>query len=69
MAPSKNYFDRVTPEQVIKIYSENDQIITVDQANQIIEFLYMIAEIALDSIEKEIQEEKSRKKKSDGSNS
>ena len=69
MAPDKNYVDQVTPEKISKIYLENGQIITVDQANQIIEFLYMIAEMALDSIEKEMQKEKSRKKRSGGSNS
>ncbi len=63
MALNKNHLDQVTPEQIIKIYAEEGMAITVDQAKQILEFMYMIADIALD-----IAEEKLRKKEPDGSN-
>jgi hypothetical protein len=63
MALNKKYVNQVTPELVIKTYAEHGQIITVDEAEKIIEFMYMLAEIALD-----IAEEDLKKEKTDGSN-
>jgi hypothetical protein len=54
----KKYVDQITPEQVIKIYAEDGVTIAINQAGQIIEFLYMITEIALDIAEEELHEEK-----------
>ncbi len=64
MGLNKNYLNQVTPEQIIKIYVEGGIVITVDQASQIIEFMYMLAEIDLNIAEAEL-----RKEKPDGSNS
>jgi hypothetical protein len=64
MALEKSYVNQVTPQQVIKIYAAGGINLTIDQANQILEFMYMLAEIALD-----IAEEELNKEKLDGSNS
>ena len=64
MGLNKNYLNQVTPEQIIKIYVEGGIVTTVDQASQIIEFMYMLAEIDLNIAEAEL-----RKEKPDGSNS
>lgn len=64
MALNKDYVDQVTPEQVIKIYAEDGIVLTIEQAEKIIEFMYMLAEISL-----EIFERKQTEKRSGGSNS
>ena len=64
MGLNKNYLNQVTPEQIIKIYVEGGIVTTVDQASQIIEFMYMLAEIDLNIAEAQL-----RKEKPDGSNS
>ncbi len=66
MALKKNYVNQVTPEQVIKNYAEHGQVIIEDQAKQILEFMYMVADIALDIAEKELREEKLRRSNPNG---
>jgi hypothetical protein len=60
---NKNYDGNVSSERVGRIYTEQGMTINVDQAKQILEFMYMVAEIAL-----EIAEEGLRKGKSVASN-
>jgi hypothetical protein len=64
MSLNKNYVGQVTREQVIKNYAEHGHVINVDQANQILEFMYMFADIAL-----EIAEDEMKKENQSGSNS
>lgn len=47
---------RVTPNQVIKLFADGGQTITVEQANKVLEFMYMLAEVTLEVAEKEILE-------------
>jgi hypothetical protein len=58
MAHNENFGDRVTPERIIQIYSEGGMTINVDQAKQILEFMYMLADVALDIAEEDLRKEK-----------
>lgn len=48
------YENEIQPETIVKIYREDGIEITMEQARGILEFLYMLANIALDNAEKEI---------------
>jgi hypothetical protein len=54
MLLDSEYVNQVRPEQIIKIFAKDGQVITIDQANKILEFMYMLADIALDIAEKEM---------------
>jgi len=50
------YVEEVQPGTVMEIYKEHGTTITLEQAEWVIRFLYLIADIALDKFEKEIAE-------------
>ena len=64
MSLHRQYVDQVTPDKMIKLYAEDGIVITVDQAEKIIEFMYMLAEMALDILEERVKKEE----KDSGSN-
>ncbi len=55
MALDKRYINQVMPEQVIKTYADHGHLITVEEAEGIIEFMHMLAEIALDIAEEKLK--------------
>jgi hypothetical protein len=58
MLSDYKYTNQVKPEQIIKIFAKDGQVITIDQANKILEFMYMLADMALDIAVKEMRKEK-----------
>lgn len=56
MPLQSKYVNQVTPQEVIKLYGVEGITLTVEQTNQVLEFMYMIAEFALEDIMKEFSE-------------
>jgi len=51
MALNNNHVHKIAPIQIIKLYAEEGITISIDQATEILKFMRLLVEMALDKVE------------------